>query len=110
MKESKIQSSCVIWLWNNHPETRGLFFSVTNNSEHVVRGANRKALGLVPGVSDTIFLWKGKAYLIEFKNETGVQSNVQKNWERKVNEQGFEYFIVRSLEQFQDLIHDIFKR
>lgn len=104
MSEAKIQSDCVKWLWNSHPETRGLFFSVTNNSEHIGRAMQRKSVGLVSGVSDTIFLWDSKTYLIEFKTETGKQSSTQKRWEESVNKQGFQYFIIRSLEEFQRLM------
>lgn len=107
MTEAQIQAACVTWLWNTYPQTRGLFFAVNNNSEHVARAMNRKAVGLVAGVSDTIFLWGGVAYLIEFKTPTGRQSPKQKEWEAKVNEAGFDYCIVRSLEEFKQLIEGI---
>jgi len=105
--EAQIQAECVKWLWNNYPETRGLFFAVNNNSEHVVRAMGRKAVGQVPGVSDTIFLWNGIAYLIEFKTESGRQSLAQEKWQQVVDHAGFYYFIVRSLEEFQELTEKI---
>ena len=107
MSEAQIQAACVTWLWNTHPLTRGLFFAVNNNSEHVVWAMNRKAVGLVAGVADTIFLWAGEAYLIEFKTPTGRQSAKQKEWQNKVVAAGFWYYIIRSLEEFQDLINEI---
>lgn len=107
MTEAQIQAACVTWLWNTYPLTRGLFFAVNNNSEHVARAMNRKAVGLVAGVSDTIFLWKGTAHLIEFKTPTGKQSAKQKEWENKVYLEGFEYRIIRSLEEFKQLIEEI---
>lgn len=107
LTESQIQSSCVAWLWNTHPETRGLFFSVTNNSEHIARAMQRKSLGLVSGVSDCLFLWHGKTYCFEFKNESGRQSEAQKIWETKVFKHGFEYYIVRSLDEFKGVINSI---
>ena len=107
--ESQIQSECVTWLWNEHPETRGLFFAVNNNSEHAVRALQRRSVGLIPGVSDTIFIWKHKAYFIEFKTPIGTQSKSQKVWENKVTGEGFDYYIVRSLEEFKILINKIVK-
>jgi len=104
MSEAQIQAACVTWLWNTYPQTRGLFFAVNNNSEHVARAMNRKAVGLVAGVSDTILLWRGRALLIEFKTPTGKQSAKQKEWQERAEAQGFRYYIVRSLEDFQDLI------
>jgi len=109
MSESKNQSNCVKWLWNEHPETRGCFFAVNNNSEHIARAMQRKAIGLVKGVSDTIFLWKSKAYLIEFKTDAGRQSPEQKRWETAVTKQGFQYFIIRSLKEFKELMSSILK-
>lgn len=107
MTEQQIQSECVKWLWNNHPETRGHFFAVNNNSEHVARAMNRKAVGLVKGVSDTIFLWGGQAYLIEFKTPKGKQSEAQKAWSNEMIESGFRYYIIRSLDDFQALINEL---
>lgn len=34
-EEAKLQSQCVIWLWNTYPETRGLFFSVENEGARI---------------------------------------------------------------------------
>lgn len=105
--EAQIQASCVMWLWNTHPQTRGLFFSVTNNSEHIARAMQRKAVGLIPGVSDCLFIWSGQLYCFEFKTEIGRQSDAQKDWENKAIGQGAKYFIVRSLEQFKTLMEKI---
>lgn len=100
MSESRIQSNCVIRMNNEFPETRGCFFAVTNNSEHVVRGVNRKAMGMVSGVSDTLFFWKGQLYCFEFKTETGKQSASQKKWQKIMEAQSAIYFIVRSEDDF----------
>lgn len=35
VEEAKLQSECVIWLWNNYPETRGLFFAVENEGARI---------------------------------------------------------------------------
>lgn len=49
--EAKIQASCVEFLWNNYPETRGLYIHIPNegNRNSKLDGAMRKALGLVAG-------------------------------------------------------------
>lgn len=105
--EAQLQAACVTWLWNTHPQTRGLFFAVTNNSEHAVRGLQRKALGMVSGVSDCIFLWDAVAYLVEFKTEIGKQSPAQKKWEKLTEKQGFTYFVIRNEGEFRQLISGI---
>ena len=107
MTESKIQSDCVVWLWNTRQETRGLFFAVTNNSENIGRAMQRKAVGLVPGVSDCLLIWEGTVYCFEFKTESGRQSSAQIEWMQKVTTQGINYYLVRSLEQFKKIINEI---
>jgi hypothetical protein len=42
--------------------------------------------------------------MIEFKTSDGSQSQGQKDWEALVRSNGFQYHIIRSLEEFQSLI------
>lgn len=107
MTEAQLQSKCVIWLRNTYPQTHGLFFAVNNNSIHAHAGGTMKALGVIPGVADTVFLWDGKAYFLEFKTPDGRQSKAQREWQDKINANGFNYFIVREFVQFQELIMQI---
>jgi len=107
ISESALQSKCVKWLWNSHPETRGLFFEINNNPLNAVDGANRRAMGMVKGVADTCFLWEGKAHFIEFKDEKGRQSKDQIHWETVVSFAGFHYFIVRCEGDFRTIIEMI---
>ena len=107
ISEAKIQSSCVTWLWNERPETRGCFFSVNNNSEHVGRATLRKSLGLVAGVSDTFLVWGGKSYAIEFKTEKGKQSKRQEWWQGVIESHGVEYVIIRRLDEFKEFIFKV---
>lgn len=109
ISEAQIQASCVMWLWNTHPSTRGLFFSVTNNSEHIARAMQRKAVGLISGVSDCLFIWRGSLYCFEFKTDKGRQSPAQIEWKRKVTEHQVSYCIVRSLDEFKSLIYSILR-
>jgi len=108
MTEDQLQAECFRFCWNTHPETRKLLFSVPNGGLRNPREAQKlKSTGTVAGVSDLIFLWKGKCYLIEMKTDTGTQQKNQKEWEELVKSHGFEYFICRSLEQFKLIINKI---
>ena len=66
-------------------------------------------MGVTAGVSDSLMLiprgkWNGLC--IEYKREDGRQSEAQKVWQRKVEAQGFRYEVVRSLEQFKELVRE----
>jgi glutathionylspermidine synthase len=102
--EIKLQSMCFLWHWNNYPDERGLLCYNLNNSANKIQGNQNKALGLIKGRSDMVYYKNGKAVMLEFKTETGTQSIEQKKWQEKIENQGFEYYLVRSLKQFQEII------
>lgn len=94
-----------MWLWNTHPETRGRLFLIDNNPLNKIDGARRKAMGMVAGVSDLIYLRDGLPPLcIEMKDESGRQSEAQANWQKVAESVGCTYVIVRSLDEFKEAI------
>ena len=104
--EAAIQGEAIMWAWNERPETRGRLFLVDNNPLNKIDGARRKALGMIAGVSDTIYLRQSQPPLcIEFKDETGKQSDAQKAWQQVAESTGCKYVIVRSLEEFKALFN-----
>jgi hypothetical protein len=103
--EARLQAECFQWHWNTFINERGLLFTVDNNAADAVKGNIRKAMGRIPGVSDMIYVSAGKVTFIELKLPNGTQSSVQKDWERLVSLYGHRYKVVRSLEEFQRLIH-----
>ena len=108
--EERIQQECYNWFWNTYPNLRGLLFHVPNGGARSIQeGKMFKKIGVVAGVSDLIFLYKGNAYLFELKNEIGRQSEKQLAWQSKVTQQGFYYYIIRDLEKFKKEINLIIK-
>jgi hypothetical protein len=104
--EAKIQQQCFIWYSNNYARHgKGIMFSVPNESN----GSQQRKVntGLLRGVSDTIIIHEGVCMFIEFKTLTGVISQYQKQFKENVENQGFTYYIVRSLEQFKTIINEI---
>lgn len=102
--EAAFQQECRIWFHNTYPELRGLLFHVRNNSASKREGKYWQELGVIPGVSDFIFLYGCKAHCIELKTPTGYQSPEQIEWEQKVYEQGIDYYIINSIAKFKNLI------
>jgi len=107
--ESALQQKIVFWFWNTYPEFRGLLCYNLNNSVGGRRAKVNQSLGIVKGRSDMVLYIEGKAIMIELKTEKGYQSPTQKKWEVLIASQGFEYYIIRSLEEFKNLIKVIFQ-
>lgn len=102
--EHAFQQQCRIWFHNLYPQYRGLLFHVRNNANGARDGVYWKELGVVAGVSDFIFLFGGKCHCIELKTLKGEQSPEQIEWQKLVNKQGIDYYIVNTIHGFQQLI------
>jgi len=63
-----------------------------------------KAMGVVAGVSDMIWLSSKGAVFLEFKDERGRQSLSQKWWQGVVEAVGYRYVVIRSVEDFQKML------
>lgn len=108
MSEIQIQAQSFQWAWNEHPETRRCFFHVPNGgSRNKIEAAQLKASGVLAGVADMIFFWRGNAYAFEFKTPEGRQSEAQLNFMSSVVSQGVIYFIVRGFEDFKKIFKGI---
>lgn len=104
-QEDRLQQKIVI-AYRNMYEMHGLgmIFSIPNGgSRNVAEAIKLKETGLRAGVSDLIVLHGNKTIFVEVKIPTGVQSPAQKKFEEKVKKLGFQYIIVRSVEEF--LLH-----
>jgi hypothetical protein len=98
--ESRLQAEIFQHHWNNYPHERGLLFHVNNKARNAIEGNRFKAMGVVRGVSDLIYLKPGgRPLLMELKLDEGKQSSEQLKWEALVKEAGYNYVIVRSLEE-----------
>ena len=112
MTESKLQQDIFNFYQNNYclkfHNPRGLIFSIPNGgTRNKLEAITMKATGLLAGASDLIvILPNGKLFFIELKIEKGIQSDKQKEFENRVSDLGFEYKIIRSLDEFKNFIHE----
>ena len=106
MSEDQLQQQIIIWFKNEYQmHGKGLIFSVPNGgSRNLLEAKKLKQTGAMAGVSDLIVLLPSKCLFIELKTEKGTQSEVQKIFEERVKNLNFDYFIIRSLEDFKTLI------
>ena len=84
--ESKIQASCL-----KYAKSKGWFVL------KVIR-CN------VNGFPDSSLFKDGKTIFVEFKSPIGKQSTLQQYVEIELTKQRFEYYLIRSLEEFKKII------
>ena len=109
MNHGQLQSKIFLWMWNEHPELRYLCFSVTNNLTTETEDARRKmgqlkSLGVVKGVLDLIFYYKGRMYAFDIKVGKDKLSTEQKEFIASITAQGGYGCEIRSLEEFKEKI------
>jgi hypothetical protein len=109
--EDQNQAEIVKWYNNKfclkHHSPRGIIFSVPNGgSRNKVEAITLKATGLLAGASDTILILPtGKLIFCEVKTETGAQSPEQIEFQNRVEALGFEYWLVRGVEDFKKKVY-----
>lgn len=97
MTEYEIQCSIVKWFRITYKD--GIIFSVPNEAGW--RNSNRYiASGMLSGVSDLVVIMKNKVIFFEVKTKQGKQSMEQLNYQQQVESLGFQYYVVRSLDEF----------
>jgi hypothetical protein len=106
--EIQIQAECFQYAWNHYPLTRRCLFHVPNGgSRNKIEGMQLKASGVVPGVPDLVLLWKGRAYGFELKTPTGKVSEAQEAVHFAWKGQGVQVEVVRSVDQFKNILSKI---
>jgi len=108
--EWKIQASMVAWFGRNFRDQRDLLCANNNNSQNRIAGARNNMIGIRSGRADLTLYWSGRAYHIEVKTPNGTQSESQREFQRLIESNGFTYHIVRSKDEFIELIRFITNR
>jgi len=107
LTEARIQQDIVRWYRNEfclkHHSPRSIILSIPNSKNPLLRET-----GMMPGASDLMVIHnKGlidDIYFIEVKTPTGRQSPNQKKFQEHIEQMVLGYHIVRSLEEFKQLI------
>jgi len=86
MLESKIQASCL-----KYAKSKGWFVLKVIKCN-------------VNGFPDSALFKDGKTIFVEFKAEKGSQSILQKYVESELVNNGFKYYLIRSLKEFKEIV------
>lgn len=100
-EEWKLQKSIVSYFKLVHPDY--LIFSVPMEATYRNKQYFQET-GAMAGVSDLVVVLPNKILFIELKSKTGRQSVDQKAFEKKIKDLGYEYHIIRTLDDFINLI------
>ena len=102
--EYTLQAACVKLFKLLKPQEDGRLFLNLNNPRSRTNGHFLKGIGLTAGVADMTYLSDRGVIFLEFKAPKGKQSLSQKWWQGVVQDAGYRYEIIRSVEDFQRVI------
>lgn len=108
--EDSLQKACVTWFSYQYPEhAKLLHHSPNGGKRNAIEAAKFKAMGVRAGFPDLILCMARHGYhglFIELKTAKGRQSENQKYYQCVLEEQGYCYEVVRSIEEFKQVICD----
>lgn len=100
MTEHRLQLECIAYFRNEFERHgKGVIIPVVNEATY-----KNRTFEICKGASDLILVLPGRTIFCELKTAKGIQSNSQKEFESKVSTLGYKYIIIRSLEQFKNLL------
>ena len=91
------------WVQKIYPDLL-IFHVPSGEPRDVVVAMKLKRMGVVPGVADFLMFVSGRSIAIEMKDGGGRQSNEQKKFQERWEACGNEYWVIRSLEEFKNVI------
>ena len=104
-----VQQSIVRWFRVQHSDK--LIFSVPNEGANSARATSKlKKIGLLAGAPDLVVCLPSKTIFVEVKRKDGYQRPNQEIVEARLCNLGLDYFLVKSLEDFMELIDSELKR
>ena len=108
--EDRLQAEIVSWFTNTyclkHHNPRCLIFAIPNGgNRNKIEAMKFKATGLLAGASDLVVVLPNFVAFVELKTEIGTQSDPQIDFEERISKLGFEYIIIKSLEQFKQWLN-----
>lgn len=99
--EHEIQKSIVRYFRKEYPNY--ILFS-TNNEACYTRQTYFAEAGMLKGLADLVIVLPNKIIFVELKTTQGKQSKSQKDFETKITSLGYNYYIIKSLNDFKELI------
>lgn len=107
-REDDLQEACVRWFDHAHADLSMLLYHCANEGKLTqAQGARRRRMGVRAGVADLILQMPCGGYgslAIELKTAKGRQSVRQREWQRVYEAHGGKYMVVRSVDEFIEVV------
>ena len=100
ISEDTLQIQCVQYFDRLHLRNAFLHHSPNGGARDAREGAKFKKMGVRAGYPDLTLLYDGKTAFIELKTEKGYLSFAQKEFRSWAQNNGFEWYLVRSFDEF----------
>lgn len=108
--EDSLQKRCVMWFSLQYREyAKLLHHSPNGGKRNAIEAAKFKAMGVRAGFPDLILCIARQGYhglFVELKTAKGRQSDNQKYYQAVLEEQGYKYVVIRSIEDFISTINE----
>lgn len=115
-EHDKLQKQCFDYLWNTYPKTRRTFWHTPNEQRrypgetahhHMVRLSQAKSIGVLKGVVDLVWYWKGVLYTFDIKIGADTVKPDQELFIFAIVDQGGKFFEINTFSQFQQIVEKI---
>ena len=111
--EDALQIACVNWFtYQFKPIANALHHSPNGGFRHTKEAARFKDMGVRAGFPDLVLFVKRHGYgalCIELKVGKNKQTDHQKEYQALLEQQGYRYEVVRSFDEFVELINEYLK-
>ena len=117
LSHDRIQQELFMYSWNRYPQSRRCMWHTANEfpiqkgmsrKEHMIILSQRKAIGVLPGVTDLVMYQRGVLYMFDIKVGNDCLSQDQLSFIQANIEQGGQFFEVNTLDQGRKIIDEIF--
>jgi hypothetical protein len=116
MNHDQLQKKCFDFLWNTYPATRRTFWHTPNEQRrypgetahhHMIRLTQAKSIGVLKGVVDLVWYWKGALHTFDIKIGSDSISDDQQKFIAAIVEQGGTFTEIRTFEDFKSIVEKI---
>lgn len=117
LSHNQLQQKCWQYLWNKYPESRYTCWHTKNEAipypgetkkQYIIRRSQDKAIGLLPGVLDLVFYWKGVLHAFDMKVGKDKLSDEQRRFIDSITKQGGKVYEINCLDDFINATKEIF--